>query len=515
MKLLPVGISTLNDIIQGNYLYVDKTHFVYKLIAEGKYYFLSRPRRFGKSLLIDTLYQVFSGNKELFKGLHIYDKEWDWKKYPIIRIDLSKQKALDTSELISHLNFAIDKISDEYQVNVPEKKLNYFNRFEELFILLSNKYQSQVVVLIDEYDKPIIDHLENPSLASEFREILKGFYTIIKAQDANVKFAFLTGVSKFSKTGIFSGLNNLRDISMLRDYSAICGITQKELFDNFNEHIRQFCHTESISEDELKDKIALMYNGYCFSDRCERVYNPFSTLNLFANRHFSNYWFESGTPTFLIKLIKNQRQIPQDIEDIWVNEYAFGSYEIETLDLIPILFQAGYLTIKDFKPERRQYLLSYPNLEVKESFEHYLINTFSGVKKELSDSYLWNIVDALDIPDFDKFFEVLSVFFANIPYDIQIPQEKYYQSIFYLIFSLLGLKIHAEAKTSKGRIDAIIDEKSVFIFEFKYSGTKEESLQQIKDKEYFKPYLSKGKDIYLIGATFKDKDQFDWVAERV
>jgi hypothetical protein len=238
-------------------------------------------------------------------------------------------------------------------------------------------------------------------------------------------------------------------------------------------------------------------------------------MKFFDSGIFSNYWFESGTPTFLIKLIKQNGQLPQDIENIWVNEYAFGSYEIETLDLIPILFQAGYLTIKEYKSERRQYLLSYPNLEVKESFEHYLINTFSGVKKELSDSYLWNIVDALDVPDFDRFFEMLSVFFANIPYDIQIPQEKYYQSIFYLIFSLLGLKITAEAKTSKGRIDAVIENKSIFIFEFKYSGTKEEALQQIKDKEYFKPYLGRGKDIYLIGATFKDKDQFEWVVERV
>jgi hypothetical protein len=492
---------------------VDKTNFAHKLITEGKYYFLSRPRRFGKSLLLDTFYQIFTGNRELFKDFAIYDKDWEWKAYPIIKINFSEKKTEEPDDLKNFIINQLDLIAGihDTKLTIP----SYDERFNELILKITNKFNSQVVVLIDEYDKPIIDHLENPALASEFREILKGFYTIIKAQDANIKFAFLTGVSKFSKTGIFSGLNNLRDITMEKDFSAICGITQKELLTNLKEHIRHFSIAENLSEDELTDKIALMYNGYCFSDKCESVYNPFSTLTLFVKQHFSNYWFESGTPTFLIKLIKNQRQIPQDIEDIWVNEYAFGSYEIETLDLIPILFQAGYLTIKDYKSQRRQYLLSYPNLEVKESFQHYLINTFSGVKKELSDSYLWNIVDALDVPDFDRFFEMLSVFFANIPYDIQIPQEKYYQSIFYLIFSLLGLKITAEARTSKGRIDAVIEEKAIFIFEFKYSGTKEEALQQIKNKEYFKPYLAKGKDIYIIGATFKDKDQFEWVVERV
>jgi hypothetical protein len=372
MKLLPVGIATFKDIIDGNYLYVDKTHFAYKLISEGKYYFLSRPRRFGKSLLIDTLYQVFNGNKKLFKGLYIYDKEWDWKKYPVIKINLTELTA-ENPELLKKLILnELSNISNSYELSI--KSDIYNEAFKELIILLREKFDSQVVVLIDEYDKPIIDHLETPALASEFREILKGFYTIIKAQDANIKFAFLTGVSKFSKTGIFSGLNNLRDISMEKDFSAICGITQKELLTNLKEHISDFSIAENLSEDELTDKIALMYNGYCFSDKCESVYNPFSTLNLFVKQHFSNYWFESGTPTFLIKLIKNQRQIPQCIENIWVNEYAFGSYEIETLDLIPILFQAGYLTIKDYISDRKQYLLSYPNLEVKESFQHYLTN---------------------------------------------------------------------------------------------------------------------------------------------
>jgi len=513
MKLLPVGKSTLKDIIDGNYLYVDKTYFVYKLISEGFYYFLSRPRRFGKSLLIDTLYQVFSGNKELFKGLYIYDKEWDWKKYPVIKINLTELIAENPELLKNLLLNEISNIANSYELSI--KSDIYNEAFKELIHLLREKFDSQVIILIDEYDKPIIDHLENPSLASEFREILKGFYTIIKAQDANIKFAFLTGVSKFSKTGIFSGLNNLNDISMHPKYSAMCGITQDELSLNFSEHISNLSEHEKLSKNELIRKIEFWYNGYCFSQECQKVFNPFSCMKFFDSGIFSNYWFESGTPTFLIKLIKQNGQLPQDIENIWVNEYAFGSYEIETLDLIPILFQAGYLTIKEYKSERRQYLLSYPNLEVKESFEHYLINTFSGVKKELSDSYLWNIVDALDVPDFDRFFEMLSVFFANIPYDIQIPQEKYYQSIFYLIFSLLGLKITAEAKTSKGRIDAVIENKSIFIFEFKYSGTKEEALQQIKDKEYFKPYLGRGKDIYIIGATFKDKDQFEWVVERV
>ena len=512
MKKLPIGIQTFRKLIDGNYLYVDKTKNIHRLIVHGSVYFLSRPRRFGKSLLISTLNEIFEGEKELFKGLWIYKADYAWEKYPVVRIDFSRKKAESRDDLKDFILYRLKIIADKYGVSLERNQ--YDEAFDELLTKLSGI--NKVVVLIDEYDKPIIDNIENKDLAVELREILKGFYTIIKACDEHIKFVLLTGVSKFSKAGVFSGLNNLEDISMDVRYSSLCGITGKEMEGCFEEHIGRLTEFEGIEQPELIEKIAYWYNGFCFSRSCEKVFNPFSALLLFKKLSFGNYWFESATPSFLIKLIKEKGFDLNRLDRVKVGESAFSSYEIENLKVVPILFQTGYLTITGYDKERMEYTLAYPNFEVKNSMTECLAEAYSFVERELVHGYAWKLIDALRGHDFDAFFDTLRVFFADIPYDLHIPKEKYYQTVFYLIFSLVGLKVEAEVRTNKGRIDAVIMDKDVHIFEFKLDGDKKDSaLRQIKEKGYCEKYQGTGREIYIFGVEFVDRNVGEWVVEKI
>ncbi|HMV78680.1 MAG TPA: AAA family ATPase [Leptospiraceae bacterium] len=519
MQPLPIGIQTFKNIREGDFLYVDKTKWIYELVRNpNAVYFLSRPRRFGKSLTLSTLKEIFEGNRELFQGLWIYNADYHWKKYPIIRIDFSKQKAESKEELKRFILEQLDYNAESYGVQLTKKE--YFSRFEELIKAISKK--DKIVILIDEYDKPIIDHLTKPELAIEMREILKGFYTIIKASDEYLRFVLLTGVSKFSKTGVFSGLNNLNDISMSLRYSAIAGITEEELKNNFKEYTAEFSNTVKISEDELLQKIRHWYNGYCFSGQCEKVYNPFSTLLLFENKEFKNYWFETGTPSFLIDLAKEKDFAISELP-ILAEETSFSTYEVDELDVIPLLFQTGYLTLKGYDPERLLYTLDYPNFEVKNAFLQQFTRRYTN--RVFQESKLYGLIDSLRERDFENFFLVLRSIFANIDYDLHIPAEKYYQTIFYLIFTLIGLRVSAEVKTNIGRIDAVIEDRGgIFLFEFKFSGTKEEALAQIRKNKYFEKYLSPAvthgqtalqREIYLFGVEFSDKNAGEWVMEKM
>jgi hypothetical protein len=379
MKSLPVGIQTFRDIVQNDYLYVDKTEKIFDLVNNPKgVYFLSRPRRFGKSLLISTLNEIFEGEKELFKDLWIYKADYAWKKHPVVRIDFSKSKARNSDELINYIVYQLDKTAQLYGISLEQTQ--YDIKFDELLTKLSEI--NKVVVLIDEYDKPIIDNIENKELAVELREILKGFYTIIKACDEYIRFVLLTGVSKFSKAGVFSGLNNLKDISMNAGYSSLLGITRQEMESCFKEHIDQFLESEGIDKSELIKKITYWYDGFCFSRSCKKVFNAFSMLLLFDNAEFSNYWFESATPSFLIKLIKVKGFDLNRLDRVKVGESAFSSYDIENLKVVPILFQTGYLTITGYDKERMEYTLAYPNFEVKNSMTECLTEAYSFVERE-------------------------------------------------------------------------------------------------------------------------------------
>ena len=509
MQELPIGIQTFSDIIQNDYLYVDKTEKIFDLVKNPKgVYFLSRPRRFGKSLLISTLNEIFEGEKELFKDLWIHKTDYAWEKHPIVRIDFSKKKTENKDDLKCFILHQLKNIAGNYGISLDRDQ--YDEAFDELLTKLSGI--NKVVVLIDEYDKPIIDNIDNIDLAVELREILKGFYTIIKACDEHIRFVLLTGVSKFSKAGVFSGLNNLKDISMDTRYSSLLGITGQEMETCFKEHIDRFAEIEGVSNAELIEKITYWYNGFCFSGTCEKVFNPFSMLLLFDNARFSNYWFESATPSFLIKLIKEKSFDIKKMQDLEVREENLSTYEIEDLALVPLLFQTGYLTIKGYDDEFMTYRLGYPNFEVENSFQYALLRSYSYAE---TNGYLVSLIRALRNDDFETFFDTLRIFFADIPYDLHIEKEKYYQTVFYLIFSLIGLKVEAEVKTNKGRIDAVIIDKDVYMFEFKFNGDKENALRQINDKRYFEKYQGTGKEIYLFGVEFADRNVGEWAVEKI
>ncbi|MCD6273822.1 MAG: AAA family ATPase [Deltaproteobacteria bacterium] len=362
----------------------------------------------------------------MFKGLWIYNSDLEWKKYPVVRLDFSKTKARNKDELINYLTYQFDKIAQAYGIVLEQTQ--YDIKFDELLTKLSEI--NKVVVLIDEYDKPIIDNIENKELAIELHEILKGFYTIIKACDEHTMFVFLTGVSKFSKAGVFSGLNNLDDISMDAQYSSFLGMTRQEVGTCFKEHIAWFAKSEGINTTELIKKITYWYNGFCFSGICEKVFNPFSMLLLLDNARFSNYWFEIATPSFLIKLIKEKDFDLTGLDGVKISESAFSSYEIENLKTIPILFQTGYLTIAGYNKERMEYTLAYPNFEVKNSMTECLTEAYSFVEREFVHGYAWKLIDALRDHDFELFFDTLSIFFANIPYDLQINKKNIIKQFF-------------------------------------------------------------------------------------
>ncbi|NPA50407.1 MAG: ATP-binding protein [Epsilonproteobacteria bacterium] len=495
-KKLPIGISTFKDIRGENYIYIDKTKEALSLIENGKYYFLSRPRRFGKSLFLDTLKEIFKGNKKLFEGLYIYDK-YDWsQKFPVIKISMGGSRSKE--DLINNLLDNLKVAQEELQIECEEKK-DYAICFKELIRNAHKKYNQKVVVLIDEYDKPILDNIDQVEVAKENREILKRFYTVIKDSDEFIKFAFLTGVSKFSKVSIFSGLNNLEDISLDRRYATICGYTQNDIESSFAPLLK------GVDLEKLKE----WYNGYNFLG--ESVYNPFDIL-LFISKGFlfRNYWFSTGTPTFLIKMLSKKPYNIAELENLVANETLINSFDIENLKVEPLLFQSGYLTIDRVEVTEFEELMFYlrvPNKEVQISFNSLLIQYFTD-----DDSYFLKrqkLYRALDKIDIDEFKEVLISIYASIPYNSYsntplANYEGYYSNIFYVYIASLGLKIVAEDVTNIGRIDfTLFIKDKIYIFEFKVG---DKALNQIKQRKYYEKYLNQNKDIILVGINF-DKEQ--------
>ena len=511
MNKLPIGIQTFRKIVEGDHLYVDKTKHIHDLLVRGSTYFLSRPRRFGKSLLLSTLSDIFQGERGLFRGFWLHNAEYNWEKHPVVKIDFSKKKAEDADDLKCFILNQLHTIAAKYGISLERDR--YDEAFDDLLAKLSAI--NRVVVLVDEYDKPIIDNIENEALAVEFREVLRGFYSVIKACDEYIRFVLLTGVSRFSKAGVFSGLNNLQDISMDARYSALLGITPQELKDNFADRIEQLAKAEGVGVAEANRKIMDWYDGFCFGRTGVRVLNPFSVFLLFENARFGNYWFETATPSYLIKLIKRRDFDLTGLDGITIGESAFGSYDIENPKIMPILYQTGYLTIAEYHHKRMEYTLTYPNFEVKNAMTEWLTEAYSFVERELMHGHVWELIDSLRGHNFEVFFDTLRLFFAQIPYDLQIDKEKYYQTVFYLIFALIGLKVEAEVKTNRGRIDAVVFCRDVFIVEFKLDGSEKAALTQIKEKRYFEKYKGRNGTIYLIGATFADRNVGKWKVEKM
>ena len=509
-KNLPIGISTLANIVEGDYLYVDKTHHVYNLISGGgKYYFLSRPRRFGKSLLVDTLKQAFLGNKVLFKGLFL-ENNWDWKiQYPVIHISFGGSSAYDsTSRLKAIISNMLESHAKLYGISLSTDDQG--EAFSQLIQTLALHSGQKVVLLIDEYDKPILDVITKPEEASENREILKGLYGFIKENDAYLKFVLLTGVSKFSKVSLFSGLNNLQDITLHSRYADICGYTQAELERECDYYL----------QDGRVDLILLKnwYNGYNFAGSDEqKVYNPFDILLFFSNNYiYSNYWFETATPSFLIKLLEqNKYYIPQ-LENLLATEELLGSFDIDKLQIETLLFQTGYLTIvgtcaNPFDPGL-SYRLGYPNFEVRKSLSTSLIDYFIDDKGVLSNSRI-EMSQALLNRDFAQLKAGLMRLFAGIPYNWYIKNniaeyEGFYATVIYSMFNCLGLVTIPEDSTNKGRIDLSVDVlKYRIIMEFKLDkyGDAVSALEQIRRRNYAEKY--KNKPVYLMGISFNQEER--------
>ena len=492
----PVGIQDFSEIRTGGYVYVDKTQFIDMMLSQSKFYFLSRPRRFGKSLFVSTLDYLFRGRKELFKGLYIENK-WDWTQTnPVIKISFSNigHKDLGLYEAISR---CLDETAKKYGIELQSD----FNagKFRELIIQLSIQY-GQVVVLIDEYDKPIIDYLgtneAGMATALENRDILKSFYSILKDADPYLKLVFITGVSKFSKVSIFSDLNNLKELSLSPDFAGICGITQSELEHNFRQEL----------EDYDAQKIKKWYNGYNWRGK-ESVYNPFSLLNYFTDGggSYINYWFVSGTPTFLVNL--NKKYQKYDFEAIKISATHLNAYDIEHLQIIPLMFQTGYLTIKKYIEEDGIYELGYPNEEVRQSYLGMLADGYTHSQDEPVVVLATEMRDALKIANFDKVERIFNTVFKSIPYEIwQKENEHYYHAIIHLTFRLLGIYVEIQVQTSDGRIDAIVQLKDyVYAFEFKLGGSAKTALRQIKERGYLVPYQNQGKKCIGIGLNFSKK----------
>ncbi len=496
---------TFRNLIEGSFLYIDKTRSLYELVQRPSgTFFISRPRRFGKSLLISTLEEIFRGNKELFRGLWIYDCDYQWQAYPIIHLDFGLQTVKSTEQAKQAIISILLRVARENNITLEGSDLQ--SLLADLTRKLAAAHEGKVVLLIDEYDKPLVENLDHIEEAKQIQEVLRSFYGVVKALDRYWRFVMITGISRFSRVGIFSAMNNLDDLTMSIRAANLLGITEAELRHFFREHIDELAAEQGTPTEILLNGIRTWYNGFCFAHGGERVYNPYSTIQFFLDKRFSNYWFATGTPYFLIKLLKERTYDIQSLESVEADDLLLQTYELENLAIIPLLYQTGYLTIKDSVSDEfgTLYTLSYPNNEVRHSFITYLLNAYSGGEGKLTDSHLRRLLQTLRTHDLTRFFETLNVFFANIDYDLHLPHEKYYQSIFYMIFLLLGVRTTAETKTSSGRIDAVVEvDDMVYLFEFKLDGSASHALQQSKDKTYAEKYRLHGKQIMLVGANFE------------
>lgn len=511
---LPLGIQTFRKIVERGLLYVDKTRFVYQLATDPSgVFFLARPRRFGKSLLISTFYELFRGNRELFEGLWIAESDYSWEPHPVIWLDLSGSNSRSASELRNFLSGLLKSNARDYGIELEEDTPT--NQLRYLVQALAR--ENEVVILIDEYDGQLVNHLTKESIF-EIQEELRQFFSAIKSLDRYLHFVFITGISQFSRVGIFSGLNNLRNISDEPQFSTIVGITENELQAYFFQHIRRLATTQQLTIEEQQAQLRHWYNGYCFTVNCQRVYNPYSVMNALAIQRVKGYWFESGTPTFLLTLIRAQQFEPVAFEEMFLPAEAFSIYDVEHLSIIPLLFQTGYITIKAYDPVSGIYTLGFPNYEVESAFSYHLVEAFTTLSYTGTVSSLYRLVNHLRKGEIGRFFETLNLFFVQVPYDLHIKLERYYQSLFYLIFKLIGLQIQAEVKMHTGRIDVVIDlPDAVYIFEFKLDGSADSALAQIREKGYADRFRPNSRPIHLIGAKFDSeaKQTNDWQIETI
>lgn len=497
----PIGIQDFDKIINEGYTYVDKTKLIYKLVHEGSYYFLSRPRRFGKSLLMSTLDAYFSGKRELFKNLAIEKLEEDWTAYPVLHLDLNTGKYNSKDSLTHALDDFLSRLEANYGTFHSEKTLEL--RFMGIIERIYHKTGKPVVILVDEYDKPLLQSINNKELQDDFRATLKAFYSVLKTQDRYIRFALLTGVTKFGKVSVFSDLNNLTDISMDEGYDTLCGITEEEMHRYFEESIQKLADRYKISYEEICARLKKRYDGYHFVEYGTGIYNPFSLLSTFRASKFGSYWFETGTPTFLVQLLQRENFYLPDLTQQQVSADMLNCIDAMDRNPIPVIYQSGYLTIKDYDEEFKVYTLGFPNEEVEEGFANYLLPYYAHTGNEGAPMHIRNFVLALRDGRPEDFMKHMQVLFADTDYKIVGDAELYFQNAFYIVTKLLGFYTEVERTISDGRIDMIVKTKDyIYIFEFKYDQNADIALQQIENKGYAKPFVTDGRKIVKIGVNF-------------
>ncbi|MCL1809036.1 MAG: ATP-binding protein [Clostridiales bacterium] len=532
MKKLPLGIQNFRKIREGGYVYVDKTQYVYNIINDGSYYFLSRPRRFGKSLLLDTIGEAFSGDRELFKGLWIYNSDYGFEKHPVIRLDMSnianRTPDILESSLAASLNKRVSAEGLDITADIPS------DIFKFLIEDLHTKYNQRVVVLIDEYDKPILDRLEDIETAKANRDVLKGFYGILKSMDPHLRLTFTTGVSKFTKTSIFSDLNNLLDITLTEEYASICGIATEDLGKHFSEHIEHLAQLEKFKQHfSLNDEILAWYDGYSWDGQA-RVINPFSLLSFLTQKKFASFWYASGTPKFLMDLIKKDPGAYASLANLKITETMLDSADIDDIEAELLLFQTGYLTVKEIAYDMNEevFVLGMPNSEVRKAFDLHVAAAFTGKKQAFVKNARLEITEALENGDLHKMLESLRGLFASIPYELHVNREAYYHSVFYAVMNVLGFDIDAEVPVSGGRVDAVMElGDKAYVMEFKYVKCEQgaepelknelfekalkEGMGQIKSRGYAKKYEGSGKKVHLAAFAFLGRDDIEMAVEEL
>jgi hypothetical protein len=507
----PIGIQNFGEVRRDGYAYVDKTALMYKMVSEGKYYFLSRPRRFGKSLLLSTLEAFFQGERELFQGLAVERLETEWVKHPILHLDLNVKKYESGDDLYKILNRHLEKWEEAYDSPYGERDLE--ERFLQVVECAYRKTGKRVVILVDEYDKPMLQAIGNEALQAEYRATLKAFYGVLKSCDRYIRFAFLTGVTKFGKVSVFSDLNNLEDLSYLPQYSTICGISEDEMRQLFDDEVGLLAEANSMTKEECYNRLKRDFDGYHFCIPCKGMYNPFSLLNTLKNKVFRDYWFETGTPSFLVYQLKKTCYPLENMTTEELSTDTLNSIDIMDQNPLPLLYQSGYLTLKSYDKEFDSYILGFPNREVEQGFIKYLVPFYTPKTDQKSRFAVSQFVKDVRSGDAEGFMHRLQDFFANGDYQVVGDTEKYFQNTLYVFFRLLGFYVNVERHTTGGRMDVLIQTPDyIYILELKVNQTAAAALQQIEEKDYALPFASDPRQLFKIGINFSTDSKLidDW-----
>ena len=518
----PIGIQSFEQIIEEGYIYVDKTDIIYDLTHNGKIYFLSRPRRFGKSLLVSTLENYYSGRKELFRGLAIEKMETEWNEYPVFHVDFNGSNFTKQGILENRIGSYISDWEKQYALDSGSIETDLGNRFMKVLKAAHEQTGRRAVVLVDEYDKPILDVLDvDTNLENNHRNILKAFYSVFKGADKHLQFVLLTGVTKFSQVSVFSGFNQPKDISMDIRYEALCGITQEEIEEYFTEPVSQMAVEYQCTPQEMYKLLKQQYDGYHFSDKLTDIYNPFSLLNALDAKRIKDYWFSTGTPTYLIRLLNHSHERMNEFTGKYYTPAEFIDYKADVERPLPMIYQSGYLTIKAYDREFNTFLLDFPNNEVKGGFLTMVASSYLQPSEE-TGSWIRSLVVALRKGEVEQVHGLFTSFLSGIPYTMrrkenEVERERYFQYTFYLIMRLVSVyTVYTEKVQSQGRVDCIVETPQyVYIFEFKLDGTAEEALRQIEEKGYAREYAADSRKVYKIGASFSSETGTinDWAVD--